>query len=144
MTGAIIIITICYYLIDYGLGWGLRQAQIYNPWIPQLIPPLLAGYLGALQFIRTERILLRPRDRFVCTFKSCVAIVFAPLVFIFVLLAAGTVVNGLAGLIALPNLAAWLTLAGLLPMLIFTLYALPMIYIGMTLAQWIKAGRLTW
>jgi len=32
MTGAIIIITICYYLIDYGLGWGLRQAQIYNVW----------------------------------------------------------------------------------------------------------------
>ena len=144
MTGAIIIITICYYLIDYGLGWGLRQAQIYNVWIPHLVPPLLAGYLGALQFIRTEKFLLRARDRFVCTFKSCVAIVFAPVAFGFIIFAAGRVINGLGGIIGLPNLAAWLTVAGLLSLLTFMLYALPMIYIGMTLAQWIKAGRLTW
>lgn len=144
MTGAIIIITVCYYLISIGLSMGLEAANLYVPWAGLFIPPLLAGFFGALQYIRTERALLRIGDRLICAAKGCFVIILAPVLFSLVIIAAGSLGAGLGGILALPGIAALLTAGGLIQTLMFMIYAVPLIYIGLTVGQWVKSGRISW
>ncbi len=141
MTGAIIIITVCYYLLSIGISMGLSATHIHLPWVGLFLPPLIAGYLGALQFIRTEVKLMGVGDRLICAAKSCLAIILTPIAFSLIVLAARSLSIGLAGLGALPGIAAILTLNGLLETLIFMIYGLPLIFIGLTAGQWIKSQR---
>ncbi|EBA13343.1 hypothetical protein [Roseobacter sp. CCS2] len=142
MTGAIIVVAFSFYILEFIIGWGLQQAGISAPWASMIIPPLLGGLCGGMQFARTERRGMRIPRRLSCAFSSCLAIVFAPLLFAFAVLLIHAIAGGLSFLPLVPNIASFLTLAGLIQMAVFTLYGLPAIFIGLTAGQWLQYKRM--
>lgn len=136
MLGAIIVVILSHYIIASALGWGLSEADITLQYLPLLLPLLLAGYFGAVQFVRTERRHLRILDRLNFAFKSCLAIVLAPFAASLILLIASTLTGGLAMLQIIPGLAAFVTATAIMATLIFITYGLPTLFVGISLGFW--------
>jgi hypothetical protein len=142
MFGAIIIVVICHYLFSYIINWGLQTAGgSYDP-VALFLPPLLAGFLGGVQFVRTEMKTMRLGGRLICAVKSCLAIVLTPYAIGFVLLLVSGLGMGAGLFFALPNIAAMLTLVALVETLVFMLYGLPLVYVGLSIGQWSKHRQL--
>lgn len=143
MTGAIIVVTVAYYILDFIAERGLRQAGVYLPFVTLLIPPLTAGLLGGMQYARTEQRGMRLMNRLSCAFNSCLAIIFAPLIISLILILAQTIVGGFVYVPMLPGIASFLTATGLIQMAMFALYGLPAIFISLTVGQWLQYKLMT-
>ncbi|PJI92805.1 hypothetical protein BC777_1667 [Yoonia maricola] len=143
MTGAIIVVTFSFYILQFIFALGSWSAGGMMVLVVLVVPPLAAGLFGGMQYARTERRGMRMLSRLACALKSCLAIVFTPLLISFVLILVSIIGSGFGFLFAVPDMAAFLTLAGLIQMGVFTLYGLPAIFIGLTAGQWLQFKRMT-
>ncbi len=141
MLGAIIVITFCYYLFSFAFGWGLAQANADLPWVGLIAPPLLAGLFGGVQFVRTEARKLHLLGSLRLTFQSCLAIVLTPIAISFVLTLAQMLNFGVGMIFALPNIAGFMTLTALLGLVSILISSFALIFIGITLGQWMRSRR---
>ena len=143
MTGAIIVVAFTYYILTFLIGGTLQTDPVVTLGVPVIIPPLIAGLLGGMQYARPERRGMRIPRRLSCAFKSCLAIVLAPLLILMVLFLVYVVAGGFSFLPAVPGIASFLTVAGLISMAIFSLYELTAIFIGLTAGQWLQFKWMT-
>ena len=143
MTGAIIVVAFTYYMLTFVISGTLQTDPNITLGVPVIIPPLIAGLMGGMQYARTEKHGMRIPSRLSCAFKSCLAIVFAPLLISMVLFLVYAGAGGFNVLLAVPDIASFLTLAGLISMAIFSLYGLPAIFIGLTAGQWLQFKWMT-
>lgn len=138
MQGAIIVVVFSHYIISFVVTWVSAQTGISIPFLPLLLPPVLAGYLGAVQFVRTERKHIRLLGRLGFAFKSCLAIVLTPFVIGLILSLAGMLTGGFAMLQFMPEIAAFMTSAAIMATLIFIVYGLPALFIGISYGFWAR------
>lgn len=136
MLGAIIVVTLSHYIFACALDWGLSEADLTIQYLPLVLPPLLAGYFGAVQFVRTERKNLRLLARLIFAFKGCLAIVLAPFAASLILLIASSLTGGLALLQLIPSIAAFITTTAIMATLLFITYGLPTLFVGISLGFW--------
>ncbi len=136
MLGAIIVVVFSHYVITYALGWGLPYLDFRIPFLPLLLPPMLAGYLGAVQFVRTERKHLAIFDRLGFAFKGCLAIVLTPFGIGLILSLAGMLTGGLAMLQFAPSIAGYFTATAIMATLLFLVYGFPALFIGVSYGFW--------
>ena len=142
MLGAITVTTFCYYVFSFLFGLGMSLTEVYVPWGALIASSLLAGFLGGVQYVRTEARKLRVIGSLTLTFKSCLAIVLTPLAINFVLSLAQMLSFGFGMLFALPDLAAFMTLAAFLGLVSILLSSFTLIFIGVFSGQWLRGRQL--
>ena len=142
MLGAIIVTTFCYYVFSFLIGLGLSLTEIALPWVSLIVPALLAGFLGGMQYVRTEGRKLWLLGSLSLSFKSCLAIVLTPLAISFVLSLASILNFGVGMIFALPDIAAFMTLSAALGLISLLLSSYALIFAGVFSGQWLRGRKL--
>jgi len=141
MLPSILAITAAYFLFEWLLSLGLQNTLFDNSY--NLVAMLPAGIVGGFQYAATTGRGLRWGKRLLLALYGNIAIILAPTV-VSLFFAVPMLILGLGfrGVMILPTLLSLTTLTAILAFLITFLLAIPTIFVGATIGQWVQYRRL--
>lgn len=139
MMGATIIVVSTYYFIANGMRAVPMLDETLGGVLATAIPMVLAGFLGAIWFRRTQAHQMTAGEIFICTFVSCIIIILVPTVVGYSIDVVMRFASGMGAKAFVPTPSAAQVIAGLLAAPIFLAIAFLPILFGLTLGNWLTS-----
>lgn len=141
MFPTIIAVTVSYYAFEWLLSPSLQATIFDNSF--NLLAMLPAGLIGGLQYAATTGRGLRWSKRLLLALYGNIAIIIAPtVVSLFFAVPMILLGYGFAGLAVMPALLALTSLSAVLAFLITFAFAIPTLFVGATIGQWVQYRRM--
>jgi len=142
MTPTVLAITATYFIFEWLLALGSIDNVVFDSHF-NLLAMLPAGIVGGIQFAATRGHGLRWPQRLLIALYGNLGIVIAPFaVGLFFSIPMYLLGFGVSGLLNLPAILAFASLTVALSFLISFLFAIPTLFVGFTLGQWLQFRRM--
>ena len=141
MFPTILAITATYYAFEWLLSAGLPNTLFDNHY--NLVAMLPAGIVGGLQYAATTGRGLRWPKRLLLGLYGNIAIIIAPtIISLFFAVPMLILGFGFQGVMIMPAVLGLISISAILAFLVTFLLAIPTIFLGATIGQWIQFRRM--